>query len=365
MKRFTLFAALVFLSGAAGAAEKAAAPSPFQRSAALFQSKCAKCHTVGRGDRVGPDLKGVTERRTREWLSGFIRKPADYLDKDPEAKKLLEKFNGVRMDVPGLSSADADGLIDYLETASAGGAAGGTEESALAEDAPEERITLPEEGRRLWVPGLAGAFLLAAGAALAWRTAGGGPAAFLAVAALGSLYWSAGGRARHHLLGDQQGYEPAQPVAFSHKTHAGTLGVACLYCHHGAEKSDVAGVPSTNICMNCHGAVRKAAGQAGPSPEIAKVVAAWERRADPKGPRLEWVRIHSLPGFVHFSHRVHVNNEVRCQECHGPVQTMERMRQASSLSMGWCVNCHRLAPGAAPTHWKRAGGPLDCAACHW
>lgn len=365
MKRTILLLCLAFMAGAVRAGEKPAAPSPFQRSASLFQSKCAKCHTVGRGDRVGPDLKGATERRTREWLSGFIRKPADYLDTDAEAKKLLEKFNGVRMDVPGLSQTDVDGLIDYIETASSGGGAGAEEEKPLGEDAPEERITMPDEGRRVWGPGVALALLLAAAAALAWRTAGGGPAAFLLVASVGFAYWSAGGRARHHLLGDQQGYEPAQPVAFSHRKHAGDLGVACLYCHHGAEKSDVAGVPSTNICMNCHGAVRKAAGQTQPSAEIAKVVAAWEHRADPAGPKLEWVRVHSLPGFVHFSHRVHVNNEIRCQECHGPVQTMERMRQASSLAMGWCVNCHRQEPGTAPTHWKRAGGPLDCAACHW
>jgi hypothetical protein len=80
---------------------------------------------------------------------------------------------------------------------------------------------------------------------------------------------------------------------------------------------------------------------------------------------VEWVRVHQLPDFVHFPHRVHVANNIQCQECHGPVETMPRMRQAASLSMGWCVSCHREAPGNAPTHWKRSGGPLDCAACHW
>lgn len=359
------FLAAVLLPAAAFGAGAPAKPSPFLRSAALFQSKCSKCHSIGKGDRVGPDLKGAAGRHSHEWLEGFIAKPSDYFGRDPEAKKLVERFNGVRMDDLGLSPQEVDGLIDYLELASAGPVGGAEAEAAPAEDAPEARVALPDEGGRVWGPGLAAAFLLAAGAVLAWRFAGGGPGLFLLLLSAGAAYWSLGGRSHYRLLGDQTGYAPVQPIAFSHKRHAGELGVDCLYCHHGAEKSDVAGVPSLNICMNCHNAVRKAGPAGLPSEPIAKLAALWEKRAEPGARSVEWTRVHSLPGFVHFSHRVHVADDIRCQECHGPVQTMERVRQAGSLAMGWCVNCHRRAPGAAPSHWKRAGGPLDCAACHW
>ncbi|MBI5202086.1 MAG: cytochrome c3 family protein, partial [Elusimicrobia bacterium] len=98
---------------------------------------------------------------------------------------------------------------------------------------------------------------------------------------------------------------------------------------------------------------------------IAKLAKAWESRLTAQPEPVEWVRVHKLPDYVHFPHRVHVADGIACQECHGPVQTMERMRQAGPLSMGWCVNCHRLGPAQAPSHWKRSGGPLDCAACHW
>lgn len=354
MKRIAML--LLLLSASVHAAE---APSEFQKSAALFQAKCSKCHTVGKGDRVGPDLKGVTVRRTPEWLSAFVRKPSTMLDSDPEAKKLLEKFNGVRMEDMGLTEAQVSGLVAYLEAVSTG-PSGADEEAVLAEDAPAAKVRLPDEGRRVWWPGVAAVLALLAAAAAAWQLAGAGPAAVLGLLACGLAYWSLGGRAYHRLLGDQRGYAPVQPIAFSHKQHAGMLGVACLNCHHGAEKSDVAGVPTLEACMACHAVVKKRASDGQISAEIAKLTAAW----DSKG-AVAWNRVHSLPRFSHFTHRAHVANGIACQECHGPVETMERLRQASSLSMGWCVNCHRLKPGEAPSHWKRSGGPLDCAACHW
>lgn len=354
MKRIAILLLLLPAAGRAGEA-----PSEFQKGAALFQSKCSKCHTVGKGDRVGPDLKGVTVRRSPEWLAAFIAKPSAMLDSDPEAKKLLEKFNGVRMADFNLPAAQVTGLIEYLEAVSAG-PSGPEVEAVLAEDAPELKVRLPDEGRRVWLPGVAAALALLAAAAAAWQFAGAGPAALLTLLAAAAGYWSFGGRAYHRLLGDQRGYAPDQPIAFSHKKHAGDLGMNCLVCHHGAEKSDVAGVPSVEACMACHSVVKKRASDGQVSPEIAKLTAAWESRGV-----VAWNRVHSLPRYAHFSHRAHVADEIRCQECHGPVQTMERLRQASPLSMGWCVNCHRQGPGEAPSHWKRSGGPLDCAACHW
>ena len=204
---------------------------------------------------------------------------------------------------------------------------------------------------------------------------------------------------------NQLGYEPAQPISFSHRLHAGELQVSCLYCHSGAERSRYAAVPSANVCMNCHrfvtaplGAVRAEDEQAKKekrparrivSPEIQKLYDALGlgdtlKPDSAKQPRpIEWIRIHNLPEFVYFDHRPHVNGGVACQTCHGPVESMERVRQAKDLSMGWCVNCHRgvnrdgidgkgsfnspPAPGAlgpAPAS-HRVYASTDCSTCHY
>lgn len=362
MNRRLLIAPLLFFAVCrAGAGE---APSQFQKDAALFQAKCAKCHTVGRGDRVGPDLKGLSDRREKAWVVGFITKTESYLNNDPEAKKLLARFNGVRMEATNLSEAQAEGLLNYINAASKGPVAPEEEPEPEVEDRAA-KVKTPDEGRGAFLPGIAAALFVLALAAVAWQAGLAVPAAILLALAAGAGYWSLGGRRYHRLLGDQQGYAPMQPIAYSHETHAGKLKIDCIYCHYGAARSDVAGVPPLSVCMNCHGVVRKAAGAKEPSAEIATLVAIWETRLSSAPQTIQWNRIHDLPDFSHFSHRVHVANNIMCQECHGPVQEMARLRQASSLSMGWCVNCHRKTKSDAPSHWKRSGGPLDCAACHW
>lgn len=342
----------------------AEAPTSLQKDAALFQAKCAKCHTIGRGDRVGPDLKGLSERREKAWIIGFITRTGFYLDNDAEAKKLLAKYNGVRMEDTGLSEAQAAALLSYLDAASKGPVGPEEAPEPEAED-PATKVRMPAEGRGAWLPGIAAGLACLALAVGVWQLGFPLPAAALLVLAAVAGYWSLGGRRYHRLLGDQQGYAPAQPIEYSHATHAGKLKIDCLYCHYGAARSDVAGVPPASVCMGCHSAVRKTAGATEPSAEIAKLIAAWDTRQSSAPAAIEWNRIHDLPDFVHFSHKVHVANDIRCQECHGPVQDMARVRQASSLSMGWCVNCHRQEKSVAPSHWKRTGGPLDCAACHW
>lgn len=207
------------------------------------------------------------------------------------------------------------------------------------------------------------------------------------------------------LPGNQRGYEPGQPIAFSHRLHAGEMQIACLYCHSGAERSRHAGIPAVNVCMNCHrfvsaplAAVRaedelarqqNRAPRRVVSPEIQKLYDVLalgpDMRRDPsRQPHpIAWVKVHNLPDFVYFDHRPHVNAGVTCQTCHGPVETMERVRQVQDLSMGWCVNCHRSvdragldgkgnftsapAPatlGPAPvTH--RVYASTDCDTCHY
>jgi hypothetical protein len=188
------------------------------------------------------------------------------------------------------------------------------------------------------------------------------------------------------LPGNNQGFEPQQPIAFSHRLHAGELQIACVYCHSGAERSRSAGIPAASTCMNCHrfvtaprSAVRaeeklaekeKRKPRRVISPELAKLYDALalgpDMQRDPrKQPHLiAWARIHRVPDFVAFDHRPHVAAGAACQQCHGPVETMERMRQAENLSMGWCVNCHRTGLPAA-AGGRTLVGSTDCASCHY
>ncbi|HEX7343493.1 MAG TPA: cytochrome c3 family protein [bacterium] len=188
------------------------------------------------------------------------------------------------------------------------------------------------------------------------------------------------------LPGNQQGYEPTQPIAYSHRLHAGELQLDCLYCHFGAQTSRHAGIPPANVCMNCHkfvtaplGAIRaedelaqkeKREPRRIISPELKKLYDALALDDQLKPiPGLEqkpiaWVKVHNLPDFAYFDHRAHVSAGVVCQQCHGAVETMERVRQDQRLSMGWCVNCHRQAnqQGVAG---KAVNASIDCSTCHY
>lgn len=127
-----------------------------------------------------------------------------------------------------------------------------------------------------------------------------------------------------------QGYQPEQPIPFSHALHAGQYKIPCLYCHSSAEYSEFAAVPGLETCMNCHSQVKL------DSPWIQELREAYE-----KNEPIEWVQVHVLPDFVHFNHRAHVAAGLACQECHGPVEEMEKVYQWAPLNMGWCMECHR------------------------
>jgi hypothetical protein len=196
-----------------------------------------------------------------------------------------------------------------------------------------------------------------------------------------------GSRARQAYLPDnQQGYEPVQPIAYSHRLHAGELQIPCLYCHFGAQSSRHAGVPPASVCMNCHRFVTSTLGAQRAEDELAakenrkprRVVSAELQKLydalgldsnlqpDPaKTPRpIAWTRIHELPSFVYFDHRAHVHANVPCQQCHGPVETMERVRQVADLRMGWCVNCHRQV-NQTGVAGNRVHASTNCSACHF
>ncbi len=195
------------------------------------------------------------------------------------------------------------------------------------------------------------------------------------------------GRVQSYVLPDSKHgyYEPQQPIAFSHRIHAGDLQISCQYCHYGAENSRHAGIPASGICMNCHRfvtasqkamvaeilAARKENRAPEPvvSPELQKLYDSLalngklERDPDKTPEPIKWMKVHNLPDYACFDHRAHVNAGVDCQRCHGPVETMERVHQASDLSMGWCVNCHRECQRTG-VNGKAVQPSLDCATCH-
>lgn len=195
-------------------------------------------------------------------------------------------------------------------------------------------------------------------------------------------------------LGNDQGYAPGQPIAYSHRLHAGELAIPCLYCHSGAERSKTAGIPPLGTCMNCHSkatssflVARAEAAEAQKekrkprvivSGEIQKIYDALALDSDGKpvpGKRpvpVKWNRVHNLADFVYFDHRPHVTAGLACQTCHGPVETMELLRQEAPLTMGWCVECHRTSKVQAPLlNWPKTAAPkgqhpsTDCKACHY
>ncbi|MBD3224776.1 MAG: cytochrome C [Caldithrix sp.] len=172
------------------------------------------------------------------------------------------------------------------------------------------------------------------------------------------------------------GYRPEQPVPYSHKLHAGDMGMDCRYCHTNVEQSAHANVPSTQTCMNCHTNV------ATESEKLLLVRESWA-----SGKPIEWVRVHSLPDYAYFDHSAHITAGVGCESCHGNVAAMEVVEQKKPLSMGWCLDCHRepemhLRPREDITkmNWtpppdqmdfakkiieeKNISPPTDCSGCH-
>ncbi|NPA45918.1 MAG: cytochrome c3 family protein [Chlorobi bacterium] len=170
-----------------------------------------------------------------------------------------------------------------------------------------------------------------------------GLATVAALVALGVIsyitYWEA------RALGRQQGYAPVQPIWFSHKVHATQNNIDCEYCHSDARKSRHAGIPSLDVCLNCHSVVKE--GKISGKQEIAKIYDHLgynpaTNQFDKPGKPIEWVKVHNLPDHVYFNHAQHVEvGKVACQECHGPVERMNRVVDVTELSMKFCLDCHR------------------------
>lgn len=174
----------------------------------------------------------------------------------------------------------------------------------------------------------------------------------LSASTAGAALWYYGGNRFTEV-----GYAPVQPVEFSHKLHAGDLGLDCRYCHSTVERAAFAAVPATQTCMNCHSKV------AADSDKLLPV-----RESAASGKPIPWVRVHALPDYVYFDHRAHVGAGVACASCHGRVDRMPRVTQVEPLSMGWCLDCHRnpepALGGMRTTNGRVATPPLHCSGCH-
>ena len=328
----------------------------------LFSNNCASCHYYGPRDKklVGPGLGDHTlDKYSKEWLYSWIRNSAEFIASgDEQAIAVYEEYNKAAMSAfTYLTDDDLDNILAYLEV-------GPAEAVEVALEPLQEDFSESNSPPTILIIVLVALVLFAFvlgriknvlkelkgevshslfQSAYFWVR----KQKILIGLALFYLVLITIGSAWDQLLavGVQQGYQPEQPIAFSHKIHAGENAVDCNYCHSGARHSKSAGVPSANVCMNCHTYINEGRSDEG-TQEISKIYAAIgfdpESRTYIEGYEqqpIEWIRIHNLPDLAYFNHSQHVSVAgVECQECHGPIQEMEVVEQYSPLTMGWCIN---------------------------
>lgn len=327
----------------------------------LFNTYCASCHKLDKPS-TGPALAGVTDKYEQEWLIKWIRNNVELRNSgDAQAIKVYEENDGKAMSIfPQLKDEDIINILQYTIEGNV------KKEETVVTAGPE----VPKADNTIYI--LLGllVFLLLLLVLLVrvkntLKTVKGEDTTTLAqdtvfiarhkrtltlVLIVGIIFTINGIWNEMLTLGVAQNYQPEQPINFSHKIHAGDNQIDCNYCHSSARLSKTSGIPSANVCMNCHKYIQEGVGgnEAGTA-EIQKIYTAIG--FDPaKGDYIEdyaqqpikWVRIHNLPDLAYFNHSQHVvAGQVECQTCHGPIQEMDVVYQANDLTMGWCVNCHR------------------------
>jgi cytochrome c553 len=345
--------------------------SKAQDGKALFQSNCASCHNPFKVV-TGPALQGMTQRiPDKKLLHDWIHNNQKVLASGNQYfVNRFNEFNKTPMNVfPNLSDADIDAIVNYVETAKPP-APPGQENGGPVQQTPESDNTLLY-GILTLILAVIMLVLLQVNSSLKkladdkegvpaaepipfWRNKVYITFVVLILFVLGG-YWLVQGAIG---LGRQQGYQPQQPIFYSHKVHAGINQISCLYCHSNAMDSRHATVPPLNVCMNCHAAIneytqgpklyREDGSEVDGTQEIHKLYS--YTGYDPKtgtyntanAKPVEWIKIHNLPDHVFFSHAQHTKaGKVQCQTCHGEIQKMDEVRQFAPLSMGWCINCHR------------------------
>ena len=346
----------------------------------IFNTNCAACHKLD-GKATGPALRDVAAKYDKEWLLNWIKNSGELIKSgDAQAVKVFEENNKVPMPAfPQLSDEDIDNILAYTsEQAPAAPAAvpgapvAATGDVAADDSGVSNNIIL---GVLSLVMMMLVVMLFLVNNMLTKITGAKGLEVaqkdrsvmnifkayaknqFLVLVSailllLVSAYFAYGWMMQ---IGVDQGYEPVQPIHYSHRIHAGENGIDCKYCHSAARVGKHSHIPSLNVCMNCHKNISEVAettateehSKAFYDEQIAKLYDAvgWDKSLQKytgKTKPVKWVRIHNLPDHVYFNHSQHVTVAgVECQTCHGPVEEMEIMKQHAPLTMGWCINCHR------------------------
>ncbi len=338
----------------------------------LFMSKCASCHNpLKKG--TGPALGGLEERH--KWsdhneILKWAHNPSGYMASDSYTQGLKAEYGSMMTAFPDLTLKEVDAIVSYINQTV-------VDSKTVKVDGPGPDGKASNNNAIIFgvislILAIIALILMQVNSNLkkmsddaegimrpepvpAYRNK-----VYIAMTALlffvvGGYYVTKGAIG----LGRQKGYQPVQPIYYSHKVHAGINQINCLYCHGSAWDSKTAGIPAVNICMNCHKAINTY--EKGPklynedgdeingSAELAKLYKA--AGFDPAKPNswdpaaakpIEWVKIHNLPDHVYFNHSQHIRaGKVQCQTCHGEITAMDEVKQVSELSMGWCVNCHR------------------------
>ena len=357
----SLFFSLLFTAGIAIAQEDGIPTDAavITSGGSLFKANCKVCHAVHE-KVVGPALKDVHTRQNVAWITAFVKNSQKVINSgDSYAVKLYEEYNKTQMtSFDTFSDEEILSIVAYIkdESAKEPQAAGGDGQTTVADpnqsDGMSQYMTIIMVGLVIVLVLILGVLALVITVLKKYLGEKEGLAeedkeiveqkmdlqkfvrsnAFLGIvvfvftaiilkSVIDGLF----------TVGVQQGYQPTQPIAFSHAIHAGQYEIDCNYCHTGVRKSKNANIPSPNICMNCHSSIKT------DSEEIQKIYAAVENNTP-----IEWVRIHNLPDLAYFNHSQHVAvAEIECQTCHGPIEEMDVVYQYSPLTMGWCINCHR------------------------
>ena len=368
------------------AAPVAATPAPADAAVAsggdpvkgkeLFNANCAACHKLD-AKATGPMLRGISAKHEMAWLYKWIHNSSELIKSgDAAAVKVYEENNkSVMTAFPQLSNADIDNIIAYTsepkEVAAAPTGTAAVPGTAAPENAISNNVILGALGLVMTML-IVMLFLVnkvlskvakANGIEVApkeptmpiWKAFAKNQ--FLVLVTSIFLLLTGAYLVYGFLMqiGVDQNYEPIQPIHYSHRIHAGSNGISCKYCHSSARVSKHSGIPSLNVCMNCHKNIAEVSDTTA-TPEYSKSfydgeiqklykAVGWDQSTQKytgKTEPVKWIRIHNLPDFVYFNHSQHVTVAgIECQTCHGPVQTYEIMKQFSPLTMGWCINCHR------------------------
>lgn len=357
---------------AGGAAPAGGAPdaAAMEKGKTLFSNYCQQCHAVTKEVVLGPGLSGILQRRDEAWLLPWIKNSQKVIQSgDKYAVDLYNKYNQAQMpSFENLSDDDVKGILAYVQSAGSGGGQAASTSKGVGEQVADQTGVGDGSGGGggissqyftiilgallvilllvllvlILIVSLLGKFLNNRGnlseedkEVVTQKSNLGkivNSPAFKS--GIGMIFFLIVGKValdRVMDIGVTQGYAPTQPIAYSHKLHAGQYKINCAYCHTTVYKGKTASIPSANICMNCHNAIKQN------SPEIKKLYAAIENDRP-----IEWVRVHNLPDLAYFNHAQHTNvGGVECQNCHGEIEKMEVVQQVSPLTMGWCIDCHR------------------------